>query len=189
LARSAARAHEVSVRAVLGASRTRLLRQFLAESVTMAMLGGAVGLLLAYWGVRAMVRFGPPGTPRLETLSLDWRVASVTLAVSLATGIPFGLAPALQASGQNSAESLKEGVRSGSGAVRQRMRGLLVISEFALSLMLLIGAGLMLRSFLALQAIDPGFLPDHLLTMVLSVGGSQDAGPGEHSIPGIRRLS
>ena len=176
LARSSARAHEVSVRAALGASRAQLLRQFLAESATMAMLGGTVGLLLAYWGVRAMVRFGPPGTPRLETLSLDWRVAGVTLALSLATGILFGLAPALQASGQNSAESLKEGGRSSNGAARQRVRGLLVISEFALSLMLLIGAGLMLRSFVALQAIDPGFRPDHLLTMVLSVGGSQDAG-------------
>ena len=178
LARSAARAHEVSVRAALGAGHARLLRQFLAESLTMALLGGAVGLLLAYWGVRAMVRFGPAGIPRLETLSLDWRVAGVTLAVSLATGILFGLAPALQTSAQSSAESLKEGGRSGSGTARQRVRGLLVISEFALSLMLLIGAGLMLRSFAALQAIDPGFRPDHLLTMVLSVGGSQDAGPG-----------
>ena len=118
------------------------------------------------------------GIPRLETLSLDWRVAGVTLAVSLATGILFGSASALQASGQSSAESLKEGGRSGSGAAGQRARGLLVISEFALSLMLLIGAGLMLRSFLALQAIDPGFRPDHLLTMVLSVGGSQYAEPG-----------
>ena len=178
LARSAARAHEVSVRAALGAGRAQLLRQFLAEGLTMAMLGGAVGLLLAYWGVRAMVRFGPAGIPRLETLSLDWRVAGVTLAVSLATGILFGLAPALQACGQSSAESLKEGGRSVGGAARQRVRGLLVISEFALSLMLLIGAGLMLRSFVALEAIDPGFRPDHLLTMVVSVGGSQDAGPG-----------
>jgi putative ABC transport system permease protein len=104
-------------------------------------------------------------------------MAAVTLAVSLATGILFGLAPALQASGQSPAESLKEGGRSGGGAAGQRLRALLVISEFALSLMLLIGAGLMLRSFVALQAIDPGFRPDHLLTMVLSVGGSQDAGP------------
>jgi putative ABC transport system permease protein len=120
------------------------------------MLGGAVGLLLAYGGVRAMVRFGPASIPRLETLSLDWRVAGVTLAVSLVTGILFGLVPALQGSGPNSAESLKEGSRSGSGAARQRVRGLLVISEFALSLLLLIGAGLMLRSFVALQAIDRG---------------------------------
>jgi len=179
LARSAARAHEVSVRAALGAGRARLLRQFLAESLTMAMLGGAVGLLLAWWGVRAMVRFGPVGIPRLETLSLDWRVAAVTLAVSLVTGVLFGLAPALQASGQDSAETLKEGGRSVSGGARQRVRGLLVVSEFALSLMLLIGAGLMLRSFLALQAIDPGFRPDHLLTMAISVGGSQDVRPGQ----------
>jgi putative ABC transport system permease protein len=179
LARSSARAHEVSVRAALGAGRTRLLRQFLAESLTMALLGGALGLLLAWWGVRAMVRFGPAGIPRLETLSLDWRVAFVTLAVSLATGILFGLAPALQASGTDAAETLKEGGRSSSGGARQRVRGLLVISEFALSLMLLIGAGLMVRSFLALQAIDPGYRPDHLLTMSLSVGGSQDIGPGQ----------
>ena len=177
LARSAARTHEVAVRAALGAGRARLLRQFLAESLTIALLGGAVGLMLAYWGVRAMVRFGPAGIPRLQTLSLDWRVVGVTFAVSLATGILFGLAPAMLASGQSSAESLKEGGRSGTGAARQRVRGLLVISEFALSLMLLIGAGLMLRSFVALQAIDPGFRPDHLVTMVLSVGGSQETGP------------
>ena len=194
LARSAARSHEVAVRAALGAGRARLLRQFLAESLTLAMLGGAVGLLLAYWGVRAMVRFGPPGIPRLETLSLDWRVAGLTLAVSLATGILFGLAPALRASGMNSAESLKEGGRASSGTGRQRVRGLLVISEFALSLMLLIGAGLMLRSFVALQAIDPGFRPDHLLTMILSVGGSQDAGPErapefyQRALAGVRAL-
>ncbi|MBV8073492.1 MAG: ABC transporter permease [Acidobacteriaceae bacterium] len=193
LARSSARAHEVSVRAALGAGRGRLLRQFLAESLTMALLGGAVGLLLAWWGVRAMVRFGPAGIPRLETLSVDWRVACVTLAVSLLTGILFGLAPALQAS----AEALKEGGRSGSGRARQRVRGLLVISEFALSLMLLIGAGLMVRSFLALEAIDPGFRPDHILTMILSVGGTQNAAPGRaqafyqsalervRSIPGV----
>lgn len=177
LARSSARAHEVSVRAALGAGRARLLRQFLAESLTLAMLGGALGLLLAYWGVRAMVRFAPSGIPRLETLSLDWRVAGLTLAVSFLTGILFGLAPALQASGQSSAESLKEGGRSNTGGARQRVRGLLVISEFALSLILLIGAGLMLRSFLALQAIDPGFQQDHLLTMILSVGGTQNAAP------------
>src|SRR5215471_5925862 len=109
LARSSARAHEVSVRAALGAGRAQLLRQFLTESLTMAMLGGAAGLLLAYWGVRAMVRFGPAGIPRLATLSLDWRVAGVTLAVSLLTGILFGIAPALQASGQDAAETLKEG--------------------------------------------------------------------------------
>ena len=178
LARAAARTHEVAVRSALGAGRSRLVRQFVAESLTMAMLSGAVGLLLACWGVRAMVRFGPAGIPRLETLTLDWRVAGVTLAVSLATGIVFGLAPALHASGLDSAEGLKEGGRSSSGAARQRVRGLLVISEFALSLMLLIGAGLMLRSFVALQAIDPGFRPDHLLTMVLSVGGSQEAASG-----------
>ena len=177
LARAAARTHEVAVRAALGAGRARLVRQFLAESLIIAMLAGAVGLLLAWWGVRAMVRFGPAGIPRLETLSLDWRVAAVTLAVSVATGILFGLAPALHASGLNSAESLKEGGRSSNGPARQQVRGLLVISEFALSLMLLIGAGLMVRSFIALQAIDPGFRPDHLLTMQISVGGSQQAAP------------
>jgi putative ABC transport system permease protein len=126
-----------------------------------------------------MVRFGPADIPRLETLSLDWRVVGVTLAVSLVTGILFGLAPALQASRQDSAATLKEGCRSGSGGARQRVRGLLVISEFALSLMLLIGAGLMVRSFLALEAIDPGFRPEGLLTMAVSVGGSQGIGPGQ----------
>jgi predicted permease len=172
LARAAARTHEVAVRAALGAGRMRLIRQFLTESLMLAFLGGALGLALAYWGVRAMVRFGPSQIPMLDTLALDWRVVGVTFAAALVTGVLFGLAPAFQASRFDPAESLKEGGRSGSdGAARQRVRSLLVVTEFALSLMLLIGAGLLLRSFVALQAIDPGFRPDHLLTMVVSIGG------------------
>ena len=175
LARAAALTHEVAVRAALGAGRGRLIRQFLTESLMLALLGGAFGLLLAYWGVRAMIRFGPAAIPRLDTLTLDWRVVAVTFGAALVTGVLFGLAPAFQASRFDPAESLKEGGRSGDGAVRQRTRSLLVVTEFALALMLLIGAGLMLRSFTALQAIDPGFQPDHLLTMIISIGGSQDA--------------
>lgn len=176
LARAAARSREVAVRAALGAGRLRLIRQFLTESLILAGLGGACGLLLAYGGVRAMVRFGPPEIPRLSTLALDWRVVVFTFAVSLVTGIVFGLAPAFQASRANPGESLKEGGRSGSeGASRNRLRSALVVTEFALALMLLIGAGLMLRTFLALQSIDPGFRPQNVLTMVLSVGGSNSA--------------
>jgi predicted permease len=173
LARAAARTREVAVRAALGAGRLRLVRQFLTESLMLALLGGGLGLLLANWGVRAMVRFGPAGIPRLDTLSLDWRVVLVTLAASLITGVAFGLAPAFQASRLDPGQSLKEGGRSGGeGASQHKARSLLVVTEFALSLMLLVGAGLMLRTFVALQAIDPGFRPDHLLTMVVSIGGS-----------------
>ena len=182
LARAAARTREVAVRAALGAGRMRLIRQFLTESLMLALFGGSLGLLLAYWGVRAMVRFGPAAIPRLDTLSLDWCVVSFTFAVSLATGVVFGLAPAFQASRLDPAESLKEGGRGGSdGTGRNRLRSALVVTEFALALMLLIGAGLMLRTFVALQRIDPGFRPHNLLTMVISVGGSGAALPGNQS--------
>src|SRR6516164_891202 len=111
LARAAARGREVAVRAALGAGRARLIGQFLTESLLLALIGGVLGLMLAYWGIRAMVRFGPPGIPRLETLSLDWRVLAFTLAASLATGAAFGLAPALQASQFHPSQSLKESGR------------------------------------------------------------------------------
>jgi putative ABC transport system permease protein len=176
LARGAARGREVAVRVALGAGRARLIGQFLTESLLLALTGGALGLLLAYCGIRAMVRFGPPGIPRLETLSLDWRVLAFTLAASLATGAAFGLAPALQASQFHPSQSLKESGRGagGDGTAANRLRRALVAAEFALTLILLAGAGLMLRTFVALETVDPGFQSHNLLTMVVSVGGTKN---------------
>src|SRR5215472_13533170 len=178
LARGAARAGEVAVRSALGAGRFRLIQQFLTESLILAIAGGILGLLLAVAGIRALVAFGPADIPRVDNISLDWRVTLFTLAVSFATGIGFGLAPARQASGLDPAEFLKEGGRTGDSRRRQRARNLLAVTEFALALMLLIGAGLMLRTLRALQSIDPGFDPDNMLTMVVSTSGSPVSAPG-----------
>jgi len=177
LARGAARASEVAVRSALGAGRLRLIQQFLTESLMLAITGAVVGLLLAQVGIRALVHFGPTDVPRIDTVALDWRVTLFTLGISLATGIAFGLAPAWQASRLDPGESLKEGGRSGN-ASNHRLRNLLVITEFALSLMLLIAAGLVLRTLNSLLAIDPGFDPHNLLTLVISTNGSPASAPG-----------
>jgi predicted permease len=178
LARSAARQKEVAVRRALGAGRSRMIRQFLTESLLLMLLGAGAGLVLARWGIRILVTLSPASIPRVDTITLDSRVLLFMLAVSVLTGVCFGVAPALQVSAANLNDSLKEGGRgSTEGFRRNRLRSLLVASEFALALILLIGAGLMIRSFVALQAIDPGFNPDHVLSMVVSVTGSESGEP------------
>jgi predicted permease len=178
LARAAARQREVAVRAALGASRSRMIRQFLTESLVLALFGGAGGVLLALWGTKLLVSLGPAHLPRIETVALDARVLAFTLGVSLLTGIAFGLAPALKASRRGLTESLREGERgSTEGPRRNRLRNVLIASEFALALVLLIGAGLMIRSFTALEAIDPGFDPRRVLTLMVSVAGTREAEP------------
>jgi predicted permease len=172
LARGAARTGEVALRSALGAGRARLLQQFLTESLMLALAGGGLGLVFAAAGIRALVLFRPADIPRLDGISLDWRVTLFTLGVSIATGIAFGVAPARQASRLDPVDALKEGGRTGDGTRRSRTRSLLVVTEFALALILLIGAGLMLRTLRALQAIDPGFDPHNLLTMVVSTAAS-----------------
>ena len=170
LARAAGRAKEMSIRTALGASRTRLVRQLLTESTLLALAGGTVGLLLAVWGLDLLIALSPENIPRLHEVNLDARVLAFTLAVSLLTGLIFGLAPALQASSLDLNSSLKEGGRGTTeGTGRRRMRGALVVFEVALTLVLLIGAGLMIRSFSRLQQVDPGFRADNLLTMELSM--------------------
>jgi len=174
LARANTREREMAVRASLGAGRGRLLRQLLTESVLLALPGGAAGLLLAEGAIRALRYWNPGNLPRIEEIHLDGRVLAFTFLVSLLSGILFGLVPALQASRAAPGESLKEGGRSGTpGASRHRIHAALVVSEIALSLMLLIGAGLFVRSFVRLQQVSPGFQapPENLLTMRISPAG------------------
>ncbi len=164
LARASARRQELAVRLALGAGRGRLLRQLLTESVLLALAGGLAGLLLATWGVQLLLRFVPDNLPRLSAVSLDGRVLAFTALASLLTGIIFGLAPALQATQGDVNEALRESGRTGTGARQQRLRNAFVVAEIALALVLLTGAGLTLRSFWRLQAVEPGFNPDGVLT-------------------------
>jgi putative ABC transport system permease protein len=166
LARAAVRQKEIALRVALGANRWRLIRQFLTESILLATLGGGLGLLLSIVGVRLLTGFIPNDISQLKAITLDARVLGFTFLVAMLTGLIFGLVPALQASIFNPNETLKEGGRdSSSGSRGNRIRGLLVIAEVAVSLVLLIGAGLLINSFLRLRNVDPGFRTDNLLTM------------------------
>jgi len=178
LARAASRHREVAIRAALGAGRWRLVRQLLTESVLLAAAGGTLGLLLAGWGIDALVSLAPATIPRLVETSVDKSVLAFTAFLSLATGILFGLAPAMGISRTNLTDALKEGGRgSNVDRRRRRVRSLLVVAETALAMVLLIGAGLLMRSFVSLQGVKPGFQADHLLTMRVqrtSTGASDD---------------
>ena len=168
LVRASERCGEIAIRAALGAGRTRMVRQLLTESLLLALTGGAAGLLLGAGSAKALVKMFPERlpVPRLEQAHTDMAVLLFTLGLSIATGIAFGLIPALQLSPANLADALKGGGRGSTGnASAQRLRSLLVIAETALSFILLIGAGLMLRSFDRLMAVNPGFNPEHVLSM------------------------
>jgi putative ABC transport system permease protein len=169
LARAAARQKEVAVRAAMGAGRGRIIRQLLTESVLLATLGGVAGLLLAYWGTNVLVSLSPPELLDLPSVKINTNVLIFSLAVSLLTGIIFGLAPAIESTRLNLHESLKEGGKNIGGTGGHRLRNSLVIAEIALALALLIGAGLLIRSFNRLQSVDPGFNPNRLLTMRVSL--------------------
>lgn len=168
LARATSRQREMAVRAALGASRPRLLRQLLTESLVLSLLGGALGVLFAAWGIDALIALSPVSLPRVSEIALDLRVLLFTALVALLTGVGFGLVPALSASRPDLHEALKDGTR-GTTVGRGRLRKALVVFEVALSLILLIGAGLMVRSFVHLRAVDPGFRVDHALMLRVSL--------------------
>ena len=166
LARAAARQKEIALRLALGANRARLMKQLLVESVLLSLIGGVVGLGLAYYGLDVLTRFIPKDVAHADTIAIDGKVLLFTLAVAVVTGLIFGLAPATQASHVNLNETLKEGGRDSAAGVRgKRLRSSLVIAEVATSFILLIGAGLLINSFFHLRNLDPGFRADHLLAL------------------------
>jgi putative ABC transport system permease protein len=202
LARAAGRQKEIAIRAALGAGRSRLIRQLLTESLLLSLAGGALGLLLSGWGIQVLLALSPGNLPRIEQIGLDRHALVFVLGISLFSSVFFGLAPALQGSRFDLNEGLRESSRgSTEGIRRNRFRSLLIVSEFALALVLLVGAGLAIRSFLRLQSVDPGFRPNNLLTMVVSVTGSAESQPGHRanfyqnllrdvrSLPGVESAS
>ena len=168
LARGITREREMAIRIALGAGRIRLMRQMLTESALLSLLGGAVGLLIASWGIRAILSFSPPNIRNLDSVTIDTRVLAFTTVVALLTSLLFGLAPALKISQAQPGAALKEGRSAGGGVSGRRLRSLLLITEFSLTVLLLAGAGLLLRSFSKLQAVDPGFDPARVLHMQLT---------------------
>ena len=172
LAQAASREKEVAVRLAIGASRSRIIRQFLTESVILGIAGGGLGLVVALFGVKLLSGLGR-NVPRAEEIGVDARVLGFTLGVSILTGLAFGLAPAFQATRADLTSSLKEGTKGGSGAgVRHRLRAALVVSEIAVALTLLIGSGLLIKSFRNIEAVGPGFDPKGIVTFDLQLPDS-----------------
>lgn len=177
LARATARGREIGIRTAIGAGRARIVRQLLTESLVLALAGGACGLIAGVAGVRALLAINPGNIPRVgvagvsDPLALDWRVFAFTAIVSLVTGLVFGVIPALHASRGDLQGVMKQGgglASAGGDGRRHTMRSLIVITEVALAVVLLVGSALLIRSFVALRAVDPGFDPDHVLTMRMS---------------------
>ncbi|HEX9761222.1 MAG TPA: ADOP family duplicated permease, partial [Candidatus Acidoferrales bacterium] len=169
LARATTRTREVAIRAALGASRSRLIRGLLVESVVLSLLGAAIGIVLAWGGVQVLRAWLPPGIPRVAGIAMDLRVLAAAIGAAVATGIAFGIVPAFQSSRPDLVNSLKEGSRSATtGAAGQRLRSVLVVAEVALAVLLLVGAGLFIGSFVKLVSVDPGF--DYHNVMALNVG-------------------
>ncbi|HJU89705.1 MAG TPA: ABC transporter permease [Gemmatimonadaceae bacterium] len=182
LARAAARRREMAVRTTLGASPLRIVQQCLAEGLLLSLAGGLLGMLLARVGVGTLLSLAPSDLPRLEMVRLDSRVLGVAMGVALLTGLVFGIIPAVKALRAELGESLREGERgSTEGIARNRARSTLIVSEFALALVLLVGAGLMMRTFVKLRAIDPGFDPRNVVTMVVPIAGTAQQEPARRA--------
>jgi putative ABC transport system permease protein len=178
LVRATGRKREIAIRAALGGSRGRIISQVLTESVVLSMIGGALGLAFGTLAIRTLLSVNTAGLPRIGTdgvlVAVDWRVLAFTLTLSLATGVIFGLIPALQSSKTDLSSTLKEtGGRSGTGFRQNKTRSILVVTEVALALTLLIGSSLLIRSAIALGRVDPGFDPENVLTMRMSITGPQ----------------
>ena len=206
LARAVSRKREIAIRAAIGASRGRILRQMLTESVALSLIGGALGVMLGTAGIRAFlaiypttplgVALNPVNIPRIgqagSAVTLDWRVLSFTILVSLVTGVLFGLLPALQASGTDLSAALKESSgRSGTGFRQSKTRSLLVVSEMTLALVLLVGAALLIRTSIALRSVKPGFDSHNVLTMQMSLAGArfeQSSGVDQFVRDGVARV-
>jgi putative ABC transport system permease protein len=198
LARATGRTREIAIRSALGAGRKRVVRQLLTESFLLALMAGALGLLLALWGSAALVRYSPANLPRIAEIQMDGWVLAFTMGLSLATGMLFGLAPALQVSHVNIVDALKEGALSSTaGRGRHALRSSLVIVEMALALVLLVGSGLLIRSLLHLQNVNPGFdahnvmtsnvdLPDAKYTDAKKAQYFTDLMPHLNSLPGVQ---
>ena len=183
LARTSDRQKEIAVRTALGAGRTRVIAQFLTENLLLAVLGAGAGLLLAFAGTKALIALSPASIPRVESVGIDANVVLFLLGITALTTLLFGLAPAMRAAVANLSGALKEGGREGSDGIHgNQLRGFLVASEFALAFMLLIGAGLMIRSFSALQSDNPGFNPHNVLSMIVSVEGTKEAESNQRGI-------
>lgn len=176
LARGSARSREMAIRATIGAGRRRIIAQLLTESVLLSLTGGALGLLMAWWGITALVRFAPASLPHANTIQIDLTVLGFTFVVSMLAGIFFGLAPATRASKIDLSDALKESGRTGSSfGGRQGLRRALILSEVALTFILLVSSGLLLRSFAELLNVNPGFDPTNVLTMRISPSQQADA--------------
>jgi putative ABC transport system permease protein len=177
LAKASSRGREMAIRAAVGASRARIVRQLIVESSVLAVVSGAAGVVLARWGTPALIALAPGNVPRLDEATLDARVLIFTLGISLLSSLVFGLAPALDASRVDLNDALKQGTaRTGLGSRSRRLRGALVVAEIAISVVLLAGAGLLLRSFQALLNVPLGFRADHVLAMEAAVPASDLAG-------------
>jgi putative ABC transport system permease protein len=180
LARAAARRREVAIRAALGAGRARLVRQMLTESIVLSVVGGAAGVLLAAWGIDLLMALAPSQIPRYNPIGIDSTVLGFTLGVAVITGILFGLAPALQASKLDLQSALKEGGRGAIGdGGQRRVRSLLVVAEMAVALVLLVGAGLLIRSFVELLRVDPGYNTSNVLTTMILLPQSSYGQPAQ----------
>jgi putative ABC transport system permease protein len=199
LARAAERQREFVIRGALGAGRWRLMRQLLIESLLLSLGGGATAIVLAFWGTKLLVSFKPEKLPRLTEIGVDGRVLAFTLGISVLTGLIFGLVPALAASRGRVGDALKEGGRSATaGSARQRLRSAFVVAELAVALMLLVAAGLLIKTFWKLRSVEPGFNPDHLVTMRVELPETRykDVAPqtrfrkqviaGMNSLPGVQ---